>query len=105
MQDIGREVVLAAGDKQLVARKPITAIVPGFGTATQQAWATGVPAEALERLRSAFRATMDDPEVLQALRKTGVEEVGRMPLAQISEQMRLTQIMGYQNNWNVQALA
>jgi hypothetical protein len=32
---------------------------------------------------------MDDPEVVQALRKTGVEEIGRMPLAQISEQMRL----------------
>jgi hypothetical protein len=35
---------------------------------------------------------MDDPEVLQALRKTGVEEVGRMPLAQISEQMRLDNV-------------
>jgi hypothetical protein len=43
-------------------------------------------------LRSAFRATLDDPEVVQALRKTGVEEVGRMPLAQISEQMRLDHV-------------
>jgi tripartite-type tricarboxylate transporter receptor subunit TctC len=49
----------------------------------------GVPAEALDRLRAVFRATMDDPEVVQALRKTGVEEIGRMPLAQIGEQMRL----------------
>jgi len=49
----------------------------------------GVPAEALDKLRSVFRSTMDDPEVVQALRKTGVEEIGRMPLAQISEQMRL----------------
>jgi tripartite-type tricarboxylate transporter receptor subunit TctC len=49
----------------------------------------GVPAEALDKLRSVFRATMDDPEVVQALRKTGVEEIGQMPLAQISEQMRL----------------
>ena len=49
----------------------------------------GVPAEALDRLRAVFRATMDDPEVVLALRKTGVEEIGRMPLAQISEQMRL----------------
>jgi AcrR family transcriptional regulator len=49
----------------------------------------GVPAEALDRLRAAFRATLDDPEVILALRKTGVEEVGRMPLAQIGEQMRL----------------
>jgi tripartite-type tricarboxylate transporter receptor subunit TctC len=48
-----------------------------------------VPAEALDRLRAAFRATLDDPEVILALRKTGVEEVGRMPLAQIGEQMRL----------------
>jgi tripartite-type tricarboxylate transporter receptor subunit TctC len=49
----------------------------------------GVPAEALDKLRSVFRATMDDPEVVQALRKTGVEEIGQMPLALISEQMRL----------------
>jgi tripartite-type tricarboxylate transporter receptor subunit TctC len=49
----------------------------------------GVPADALERLRTAFRTTLDDPEVLQALRKTGVEEIGRMPLTQITEQMRL----------------
>jgi tripartite-type tricarboxylate transporter receptor subunit TctC len=52
----------------------------------------GVPAEALDRLRAAFRATMDDPEVIQALRKTGVEEIGRMPLGQISEQMRLDNV-------------
>ena len=50
---------------------------------------TGTPPEALDRLRSVFRATLDDPEVLAALRKTGVEEIGTMPLAQIGEQMRL----------------
>lgn len=49
----------------------------------------GVPTEALDRLRAVFRATLDDPDVVQALRKAGVEEVGRMPLAQIGEQMRL----------------
>jgi hypothetical protein len=35
---------------------------------------------------------LDDPEVLAALRKTGVEEIGTMPLAQIGEQMRLDYI-------------
>ena len=53
---------------------------------------TGVPAEVLDRLRAVFRTTLDDPEVLAALRKTGVEEIGTMPLAQIGEQMRLDYI-------------
>ena len=50
---------------------------------------TGTPPEALERLRAVFRMTLDDAEVQAALRKTGVEEIGTMPLNQIAEQMRL----------------
>lgn len=48
----------------------------------------GLPAEPLERLRAAFKAVLEDPEVIAALNKAGCEEVGRMPVAQITETMR-----------------
>lgn len=48
----------------------------------------GVPAEPLERLRTALRTSIDDPEVAAALRKAGVEDVGAMPLDRIPDAMR-----------------
>jgi len=48
----------------------------------------GLPAEPVERLRAALRTTIDDPEVVAALRRTGVEEAGTLPVGQIAEQMR-----------------
>ena len=48
----------------------------------------GLPAEPLERLRAAFKAVLEDPEVIAALNKAGCEEVGRMPVGQITETMR-----------------
>jgi tripartite-type tricarboxylate transporter receptor subunit TctC len=48
----------------------------------------GLPAEPLERLRAAFKAVLEDPEVIAALNKAGCEEVGRMPVAQITDTMR-----------------
>ena len=49
----------------------------------------GVPADALEHLRAAFRKTYEDPDVVAALQKAGVEDVGAMTTSQITEQMRL----------------
>ena len=48
----------------------------------------GLPAEPLERLRAAFRTVYEDREVVAALNKAGVEEVGAMQIPQIGEQMR-----------------
>jgi len=48
----------------------------------------GLPAEPLERLRAAFKVVLEDPEVIAALNKAGCEEVGRMPVAQITDTMR-----------------
>jgi tripartite-type tricarboxylate transporter receptor subunit TctC len=48
----------------------------------------GLPAEPLERLRAAFKVVLDEPEVIAALNKAGCEEVGRMPVGQITETMR-----------------
>ena len=42
----------------------------------------------LERLRAAFKVVLEDPEVIAALNKAGCEEVGRMPVAQITDTMR-----------------
>ena len=47
-----------------------------------------VPPEPLERLRTALRVTLQDPDVLSALNKAGVEEVGAVPVDQIADQMR-----------------
>lgn len=49
----------------------------------------GVPADALERLRSVLRTTIEDPEVVAALRKAGVEEAGTLSVSQVGEQMRI----------------
>jgi tripartite-type tricarboxylate transporter receptor subunit TctC len=48
----------------------------------------GVPPAVLERLRAAFRATLEDPEVSGNLRKVGMEEVGAWTPAQIGDQMQ-----------------
>jgi tripartite-type tricarboxylate transporter receptor subunit TctC len=48
----------------------------------------GLPAEPLERLRAALKVVLEDPEVIAALNKAGCEEVGRMPVAQITDTMR-----------------
>jgi tripartite-type tricarboxylate transporter receptor subunit TctC len=48
----------------------------------------GIPAEPLDRLRAAFRTVLEDPEVVTALNKAGVEEVGAIPASQIAEQIR-----------------
>lgn len=48
----------------------------------------GLPAEPLERLRAAFKVVLEDPEVIAALNKAGCEEVGKMPVAQITDTMR-----------------
>ena len=48
----------------------------------------GLPAEPLERLRAAFKGVLEDPEVVAALNKAGCEEVGRVPVGQLTEMMR-----------------
>lgn len=47
----------------------------------------GVPAEPLERLRNALRTVLAEPELVSALEKNGVEEVGEMPLDRIAPQI------------------
>jgi len=47
-----------------------------------------LPPAVLERLRSAYRTTIEDPEVSNALRKAGIEEVGAWSPARIGEQMQ-----------------
>jgi tripartite-type tricarboxylate transporter receptor subunit TctC len=48
----------------------------------------GLPAEPLARLRAAFKGVLEDPEVVAALNKAGCEEVGRVPVGQLTEMMR-----------------
>ena len=48
----------------------------------------GITGEPLERLRAAFRTTLQDPDVVAALQKAGVEQIGAMSPAQITEQMK-----------------
>ena len=50
--------------------------------------ATGVPPAVLEKLRAAYRSTIEDPEVASTLRKAGIEEVGAWTPARIGEQMQ-----------------
>ena len=64
--------------------------VPGFD---EKAWVffvgpAGIPAEPLARLRAAIRTSLEDPEVVTALRNAGVEEVGSVPVDKIAELMR-----------------
>lgn len=49
----------------------------------------GLPADVLDRLRSVLRTTIEDPDVIAALRKTGVEEAGAWSVTQVAEQMRI----------------
>lgn len=48
----------------------------------------GVPPAVLEKLRAAFRTTLEDPEVSGNLRKVGLEEVGGWSPAQMADQMQ-----------------
>lgn len=47
----------------------------------------GLPPLPLERLRTAFRVALGDPEVLAALRKAGIEGTGSIPLDKLSATM------------------
>jgi tripartite-type tricarboxylate transporter receptor subunit TctC len=47
----------------------------------------GVPAEALTRLRSAFKTVLAEPELIVALEKAGIEEVGAMSPEQVTSQI------------------
>jgi tripartite-type tricarboxylate transporter receptor subunit TctC len=46
------------------------------------------PADVVERLRTAFRAVYEDPEVVAGLRKAGLERVGSVPAERLTELMR-----------------
>ena len=48
----------------------------------------GVPPAVLEKLRAAYRTTIEDPDVASTLRKAGIEEVGAWTPARIGEQMQ-----------------
>lgn len=48
----------------------------------------GVPPAVLEKLRAAFKTTLEDPEVAGTLRKAGIEDVGAWSPARIGEQMQ-----------------
>ena len=48
----------------------------------------GVPPAVLEKLRAAYKSTIEDPEVSASLRKVGLEEVGAWTPAQIGDQMQ-----------------
>ena len=48
----------------------------------------GVPPAVLEKLRAAYKTTIEDPEIAATLRKGGIEEVGAWTPAQIGEQMQ-----------------
>ncbi len=48
----------------------------------------GLPPAVLEKLRAAFRTTLEDPEVSSNLRKAGMEEVGGWTPVQMADQMQ-----------------
>ncbi len=64
--------------------------LPGFDEKPWSAFVApaGVPPAVLEKLRAAFRTTLEDPEVAGALRKVGLEDVGAWSPAQIGDQMQ-----------------
>jgi tripartite-type tricarboxylate transporter receptor subunit TctC len=64
--------------------------LPGFDEKPWTCFVTtaGVPPAVLEKLRAAYRTTIEDPEVANALRKAGIEEVGAWSPARIGEQMQ-----------------
>ena len=47
-----------------------------------------VPPAVLEKMRAAYKTTIEDPEVANALRKAGIEEVGAWNPTRIGEQMQ-----------------
>lgn len=64
--------------------------MPGFD---EKPWScfvspAGVPPAVLEKLRAAFRTTLEDPEVSGNLRRVGIEEVGAWTPAQMTEQIQ-----------------
>ena len=64
--------------------------VPGFD---EKPWSlfvapAGIPPDVQARLRTALRSTLEDPDIVAALRNAGVEEVGAVPVDRISELMR-----------------
>ena len=64
--------------------------LPGFD---EKPWTcfvapAGVPPAVLEKLRAAYRTTIEDPEVAGTLRRVGIEEVGAWTPAQIGDQMQ-----------------
>jgi tripartite-type tricarboxylate transporter receptor subunit TctC len=48
----------------------------------------GIPAEPLEKLRAALKSVLEEPEIVAALNKAGCEEVGKVPVAQLTDMMR-----------------
>ena len=65
----------------------------GFAGFDEKPWncfvgPAGMPAEPLQRLRAALRITLEDAEVIDALRKAGVEEVGALPVDRVRAQMK-----------------
>lgn len=65
--------------------------LPGFDEKPWTCFVTtaGVPPAVLEKLRAGYRATIEDPEVANALRKAGIEEVGAWSPTRIGEQMQV----------------
>ncbi len=63
---------------------------PGFDEKPWTCFVTpaGAPAAVIEKMRAAFKATLEDPETLATLRKGGIEDVGAWTPAKIAEQMQ-----------------
>jgi tripartite-type tricarboxylate transporter receptor subunit TctC len=64
--------------------------VPGFDV---RSWVlfvgpAGIPAEPLARLRTAFRTSLENPEVVTALQNAGMEDVGSVPVDKVAELIR-----------------
>jgi tripartite-type tricarboxylate transporter receptor subunit TctC len=64
--------------------------LPGFDEKPWTCFVTnaGVPPAVLEKLRAAYKTTIEDPEVAAALRKAGIEDVGAWSPTRIGEQMQ-----------------
>jgi tripartite-type tricarboxylate transporter receptor subunit TctC len=66
----------------------------GFAGFDEKPWIcfvgpAGIPPEVLEHLRAAFRKVYEDPEVVPALNKAGLEDVGAMSPSEMAEQMKV----------------
>jgi len=64
--------------------------LPGFDEKPWNAFVVpaGTPAPVLEKLRAAYKATIEDPEVAGTLRRGGIEDVGSWTPQQIADQMQ-----------------